>query len=72
MTKQLIALFVIILAALPQIVIAQAGNSWLENTMYESGKINVVIGVVVIMFLILLIYLISIDMKLRKLEKDDK
>ncbi len=72
MTKHLMVFIVVVASILPQIGLAQTGNSWLENTMYESGKINVVIGVVVLMFLILLVYLISIDRKLKRLEKDDK
>jgi hypothetical protein len=47
---------------------AQSGNDWLENTMFASGKINVVVGVVAALFVIIVIYLISIDRKLKKLE----
>ncbi len=53
-------------------VMAQAEPTWLENTMYASGKINVVIGVGVIMFLVLVGYMVSIDRKLKKLEEGDK
>lgn len=55
-------------------ILAQAQNSgdWLENTMYSSGKINVVIAVIAVVFVLLVIYLISIDRKLKKLEDRDK
>ncbi len=55
-------------------ILAQAQNSgdWLENTMYSSGKINVVIAVIAVVFVLVVIYLISIDRKLKKLEDRDK
>lgn len=38
----------------------------------ESGKIYVVVGVVVLIFIGLLIYLIRVDRKLQQLEKAQK
>lgn len=51
---------------------AQSGTDWLENTMFASGKINVVVAVVATVFVLIIAYLISIDRKLKKLEERDK
>mgnify|MGYP002795396734 CR=1 FL=1 len=50
---------------------AQANPRWLENTMFSSGKINVVVAVVSVVFILLVIYLVSLDRKLSKMEKDE-
>ncbi|NEN23956.1 CcmD family protein [Cryomorpha ignava] len=50
---------------------AQASGDWLENTMLTSGKINVVVAVVSVVFVLLVIYLISIDRKLSEMEKNE-
>jgi CcmD family protein len=51
---------------------AQTGDSWLENTMFASGKINVVVAVVAAVFVLITIYMISIDRKLKKIEESEK
>lgn len=51
---------------------AQAEPSWLENTMYDSGKINVVLTVVAVVFVVLVVYLISLDRRLKKMEAHEK
>jgi len=50
---------------------SQSGTDWLENTMFQSGKINVVIAVVAVILIILFIYLFSIDRKLKKIEEEN-
>lgn len=50
---------------------AQASGDWLQNTMLESGKINVVVAVVSVVFVLLVVYLISMDRRLGKLEKNE-
>ena len=50
---------------------AQASGDWLQNTMLTSGKINVVVAVVSVIFVLLVIYLISIDRKLSRMEKNE-
>ena len=40
--------------------------------LYQSGKIYVVVGVIAIIFVGIILYLISIDRKVSKLEKDFK
>jgi CcmD family protein len=57
---------------LPVLAQAQSGSDWLENTMFASGKINVVVAVVAVVFVIIVVYLISIDRKLKKLEEQNK
>lgn len=52
--------------------LAQSGTSWLENTMFSSGKINVVIAVICTVFVLVLIYLISLDRKLKKIEEREQ
>ncbi len=51
---------------------AQSQNAQMADIMRENGKIFVVVGVIVLIFSMLFIYLISIDVKLRKLEKEQK
>ena len=68
--KSILLVLLTILACLP--TFAQSGTDWLENTMFASGKINVVVAVVATVFVLIIVYLISIDRKLKKLEERDK
>lgn len=61
------ATFLMILASLP----AQAAESWLEETMYSSGKIYVVVVVVAVVLLGIFAYLLWMDKRLRKLEEEN-
>jgi CcmD family protein len=47
-----------------------AQGNGLENTFFESGKIKVVMGVAVIIFIGIAIYLFRLDKKISKLEKE--
>jgi len=49
----------------------QSGSDWLENTMFQSGKINVVVAVVAVLMIILFFYLFTIDRKLKKIEEEN-
>lgn len=51
---------------------AQAEEVEMADVMMESGRIYVVVGVLLIILIGLLIYLISIDRKVGKLEKKAK
>lgn len=42
------------------------------SSFHQNGKINVVIGVVAIIFIILIVYLILIDRKLSRIENSNK
>lgn len=50
---------------------AQTSASWLEETMYSSGKIYVVVGVVVLILIGIFGYLVWIDKRLRKMEEEN-
>lgn len=58
------------LVSLPSI--AQTDATWLENTMYNSGKINVVVTVVAIVFVVIVAYLIRIDKRLKAMEQKEE
>jgi len=47
-------------------------NSTFDDFFRSTGKINTVLGVVVILFLVLLFFLIRLDRKIGKLEKQMK
>jgi len=73
MKSKHISFFLVLLMSLfSASVSAQTGTDWLENTMFSSGKINVVVAVVSVVFVLIVAYLISIDRKLKKLEKSEK
>ena len=65
------SLFFIGLCLMTMPTFAQSDANWLNNTMFSSGKINVVVGVVSIIFVLIVIYLISIDRKLKKMEENN-
>jgi CcmD family protein len=48
----------------------QNGSVEMADALRNSGKIYVVVGTIVIVFLGLAIYLFSIDRRLKKIEKD--
>ena len=68
--KSILLVLLTMLTCLP--TFAQSGTDWVENTMFASGKINVVVAVVATVFVLIIVYLISIDRKLKKLEERDK
>jgi len=47
-------------------------NSTFDDFFRSTGKINTVLGVVVILFIVLLFFLIRLDRKIGKLEKQMK
>lgn len=69
--KSLLSLFTLLLIAT---VPALAQNNGIEmaDRMREDGKIWVVVGVIVLIFLGIITYLISLDRKISKLEKQMK
>lgn len=62
------ALQVMLVMMIASPIIAQSNG--LENTFFESGKIKVVMGVAVIIFAGIAIYLIRLDKKINQLEKE--
>jgi amino acid transporter len=51
---------------------ALAQDSAIERTFHESGKINVVVAVVVVIFIGLIYYFVRLEKKISKIEKDSK
>jgi len=51
---------------------SQNAESEMDDPMYANGKIYVVVGVVVIIFIGIIAYLIMIDRKVSKIEKELK
>lgn len=70
-TKHLNKIIVLFLSFLAVSAQAQSNTNWLENTMFQSGKINVVIAVLGVVFVLITAYLISLDVKLRRMEKEE-
>ncbi|MBL4708988.1 MAG: CcmD family protein [Flavobacteriales bacterium] len=65
--KALLSIFLLFIS-----IVSQAQTLEMAETMRSEGKIYVVIAVVLIILIGLICYLISIDRKLRKLEKELK
>ncbi len=51
---------------------ARSQNAEMADIMREDGKIYVVVGVIILIFSVLFTYMISIDYKLRKMEKEQR
>lgn len=66
--RQIISTLVLVL--LFTITNAQTSQPEMADLMRENGKIYVVVGVIVLIFLVLFGYLISLDRKISKIEKD--
>jgi CcmD family protein len=60
----------IFLALMPILTMAQ--DVEMANLLHENGKIYVVVGVITIIFIGLVVYLITIDRRLTKIEKEEK
>jgi CcmD family protein len=56
--------------AMPFLSIAQ--DVEMADLLHENGKIYVVVGVIAIIFVGLAVYLIAIDRRLTKIEKEEK
>ena len=61
---------IILLALMPMLSLAQEVE--MADTMRSNGKIYVVVGVIAIIFVGLLVYMIMLDRRLTKLEKEEK
>lgn len=70
MIKKITVLLVSFIALISNISLAQ--DSAIEQTFHESGKINVVIAVVTVIFIGLLVYLVKLDRKVSRLEKNSE
>lgn len=66
--KKLITVF--FLGLMPMLGLAQEID--MADTMRSNGKIYVVVGVIAIIFVGLLVYMVMLDRRLTKLEKEEK
>lgn len=60
----------LLLALMPFLSLAQEVE--MADTMRSNGKIYVVVGVIAIIFVGLLVYMVMLDRRLSKLEKEEK
>ncbi|MBI1288602.1 MAG: CcmD family protein [Flavobacteriales bacterium] len=68
--KSLIRILVWMMAFLPVSGFAQ--DVEMADALHQNGKIYVVVGVIAIIFVGLVVYLITLDRRLTKLEKEEK
>lgn len=68
MMKRLLTLILFALTSIG----ANAQKVEMADAMFENGKIYVVVGVLAIIFVGLMVYLIAIDRRVSKIEKDQK
>ena len=66
--KRLIS--ILLLAFMPILSMAQEVD--MADTMRSNGKIFVVVGVIAIIFVGLLVYMVMLDRRLTKMEKEEK
>ena len=60
----------LLLLAMP--IFTFASDVEMADLLHENGKIYVVVGVIAIIFVGLIVYLIAIDRRLTKIEKEEK
>ncbi len=75
MVKKTFSLIASLLCLIPVAVLAQAGDPQKQYTAFDmrsNGKIYVVVGVVLIILVGLLLYVIRLDRKISRLEKEEK
>jgi CcmD family protein len=72
MAKKIFLLFVCLYLALPAALMAQADpeRQYTAFDMRHNGKIYVVVGVILIIFTGIIFYLIRLDRKITRLEKE--
>ena len=73
MIKKTFSLFASLLCIVPAAVLAQASDPQKQYTAFDmrsNGKIYVVVGVVLIILVGLLLYMVRLDRKITRLEKD--
>ena len=61
---------ILLLAFMPILSMAQEVD--MADTMRSNGKIFVVVGVIAIIFVGLLVYMVMLDRRLTKMEKEEK
>jgi CcmD family protein len=75
MVKKTFLLFACLYLALPAAMLAQVTDPEKQYTAFDmrhNGKIYVVVGVILIIFIGIILYLVRLDRKITKLEKENK
>jgi CcmD family protein len=75
MVKKIILLFTCLFSLVPAVMLAQVTDPQKQYTAFDmrhNGKIYVVVSVLLIILIGLFLYLIRIDRKITKLEKENK
>jgi len=75
MIKKIILLFTCLYMALPAAIMAQATDPEKQYTAFDmrhNGKIYVVVSVMLIIMLGLILYMVRLDRKMTRLEKENK
>ncbi len=75
MAKKVFLLFACLYLALPAMLMAQAGDPEKQYTAFDmrhNGKIYVVVSVILIILTGIILYLIRLDRKITRLEKENK
>jgi CcmD family protein len=70
--KQTKAVFITLLSLLSSVSVRAQQNVEMADTLRSEGKIYIVVAVIAIIFVGIVIYMISLDRKLTKLEKEIK
>ena len=73
MAKKIFLLFVCLYFALPAVLLAQSADPERQYTAFDmrhNGKIYVVVTVILVIFAGLIAYLVRLDRKITKLEKE--
>ena len=70
MNKKIVFLVLAFMAFFYNASLAKANV--IEQTFHESGKINVVLAIVVVIFIGLIFYLAKLDRRISKIEKESK
>lgn len=65
-------IFLLVIAIVAFVNDSLSQTSELDRTFHESGKINVVVAVITVIFIGIVVYLVKLDRKISKIEKDIK
>ena len=65
-------IFLLILTIVVGISNSFSQQTGIDKSFHESGKINVVIAVLIVIFIGLIFYLIKLDRKISKIEKENE
>jgi hypothetical protein len=70
MKSKLTLIYIILFTFLSNIAVSQSTKNGLAETFHESGKINVVVAVLTVIFIGIVYFLIKTNLKISQLEKE--